>query len=78
MEVEWAVSNKTKERNMSTIYSIHQSSNGAELARITVDDTTEIENLSTDNTEGHFLAGQCGDVLAAGVDPFLSVYAIIH
>ena len=63
---------------MSTIYSIHKSSNGTELVRITVEDTTEIENLSTENTEGHFWAGQCGDILAAGVDPFLSVYAIIH
>lgn len=62
---------------MSTTYSIHESSTGNTLCKITVDDVTEIENLSSDSAEGHFLAGRCDDVVAAGVSPELSVYAIL-
>lgn len=63
---------------MSTTYSIHETSTGNELARITVDDCNEIESLSRDNAEGHFLAGECEDVVSAGVKPDTSVYAILR
>ena len=72
------MSNQNERANMSTTYSIHESSTGNTLCKITVEDVTEIENLSGDNSEGHFLAGQSNDIIASGVDPFLSVYAIIH
>jgi len=58
-----------------TNYSIHDSKTGEEIKRIAVDDSTEIESLSSETAEGHFTARH-----ATGLEDLgdRSVYAILH
>jgi len=55
-------------------YKIYSHS-GEFITTVEVDETT-MENLSSDNAEGHFEAGRCDDITAAGVDANQTVYAI--
>lgn len=60
-----------------TTYAIYDSATGERLVNVSVDKPSEIEALSADSHEGHFMAGRCSDIVQAGVHPLMSVYAII-
>lgn len=59
-------------------YSIHSSQTGEVLVKEIELDETTVENLSSDNAEGHFRAGAIAELTGAGIDEMQSVYAIVR
>lgn len=59
-------------------YSIHSSSTGEVLIKSIELPEDRVENLSSDNSEGHFRAGSLDELADAGVDSRQSVFAILH
>lgn len=59
-----------------TTYTICDSRTGVELVRVACD-AGEIESLSAESAEGHFRAGACDEIVAAGVDAGRSVFALV-
>lgn len=68
---------RRKRREFSTRmeYKIYSSNTGELLCSVQADET-QIENLSSDNAEGHFRADRCDEIIAAGVEPGTDVYAL--
>ena len=60
-----------------TKYSIYNSLNGELIAKGIELPTDNVENLSSDNAEGHFRAGSLDELTEAGIDADQSVYAIV-
>ena len=67
---------------MTTKYTIHESKTGALLTTVEAgaQDVARIENLSSDNAEGHFSATRLSDLdCCEGVDlGDRSVYMLVH
>ena len=56
-------------------YTVHSSKTGDQVANISAD-SEYIESLSGASAEGHFRAGECAEIVAAGVAPDMSVYCL--
>lgn len=59
-----------------TTYSICDSKTGETIIKSIELPADQVENLSSDTTEGHFRAGSLDDLTAAGVDSDRIVYAL--
>jgi hypothetical protein len=59
-------------------YSIQSSKSGETLIKSIDLPEDQVENLSSDNHEGHFFAGSLDELVAAGIDSDTSVYAILR
>lgn len=67
---------QNKEHEMST-YSIHSSMTGEIIIKSIELPQDQVENLSLDNAEGHFLAGSLDELVEAGIDSREIVFAIV-
>jgi hypothetical protein len=61
------------------VYAIHSSKTGDVILSSIELDSAEIESLSSDSAEGHFLAGNLAndELVNAGLPRALSVFAIV-